>query len=247
MVLPRIIIVLLLMLGCVEALAACERTLKVAASGVWGAQREQQLTESAIDQEWLRAIADSAGFCLQAESRETLIARRLALLESGVVDVLVGASRTPDRERYAWFSRPYRDERVLLFVRAEQRKQFQHVRQFADLQQLPLPWLAVRDSWLGPGYANARQQLLKNQRVFEFDAYPQGLAMLRYGRGHLLLAPDAFAHFLKQEAVSDIVSLPTVIHREPVFFMLSKASVTTDELARFDNALLQVQKQRGLR
>ena len=245
--LARVAISLLLTLVLMQEPAACERTLKVAASGVWGAQREQQLTESAIDQEWLNAIAEVAGFCLLAEGRETLIARRLALLESGTVDVLVGASRTPDRERYAWFSRPYRDERVLLFVRAEQRQQFQHVRQFNDLQQLSKPWLAVRDSWLGPAYAAARQDLLQSQRVFEFDAYPQGLAMLRYGRGHLLLAPDAFGYFLQQEAVHDIVPLPTVIHREPVFFMLSKASVTADELARFDQALLQVQKQRGLR
>lgn len=245
--LSRYVFSLLVALAYVDSAAACERTLKVAAAGVWGAMREQQLTESDIDQEWLQAIAGSAGFCLQAESRETLVARRLALLESGAVDVLVGASRTPERERFAWFSRAYRDERVLLFVRADQQQQFRQVLQFKDLQQLGVPWLAARDSWLGPAYASARQQLLQSQRVFEFDAYPQGLAMLRYGRGQLLLAPDAFAQFLKQQQVADIVPLPTVIHREPVYFMLSKASVTAGELARFDKALLLVQKQRGVR
>ncbi|CUS48472.1 MAG: ABC-type uptake system substrate-binding component [Idiomarinaceae bacterium HL-53] len=38
-------------------------------------------------------------------------------LEIGEIDMLVGASKTPERERYAWFSTNYRDEQFVLFVR----------------------------------------------------------------------------------------------------------------------------------
>ncbi|WP_083217885.1 substrate-binding periplasmic protein [Kangiella sediminilitoris] len=42
----------------------------------------------------------------------------LTALEKGEIDVLAGATITPDRESYAHFSTPYRDESFTLFIRA---------------------------------------------------------------------------------------------------------------------------------
>lgn len=45
--------------------------------------------------------------------------RALVLLENGQLDLLYGASRSAERERYAVFSMPYRYERMELVVRGE--------------------------------------------------------------------------------------------------------------------------------
>lgn len=225
--------------------AECARTLVVAATGLWNGAGSEAAMESRVDREWLDAIARESGICMQYDARETVIARRLALIESGNVDLLVGASKTPERERYAHFTLPYREETVLLFARAERAAQYQTLRQFSDLQALSVPWLAVRDSWLGPEFAAARKALLQRRQISEFDTFGQGVAMLRYGRGELLLAPDTFAQYLAREKIRDVVRLPSVLHREPVYFMLSKVSVSEAELNQINTAIRRL-KPRGL-
>ncbi|MEN1727419.1 MAG: transporter substrate-binding domain-containing protein [Pseudomonadota bacterium] len=49
----------------------------------------------------------------------------LRLLQAGELDVLSGASITPEREAYAWFGDTYREERFTLFVRSEDTSQYQ--------------------------------------------------------------------------------------------------------------------------
>uniref|UniRef100_A0A486XVN1 Amino acid ABC transporter, periplasmic amino acid-binding protein n=1 Tax=Rheinheimera sp. BAL341 TaxID=1708203 RepID=A0A486XVN1_9GAMM len=44
----------------------------------------------------------------------------LTLLREGEVDFVLGASKTAERESFAYFSEPYRQERFQLYVRAEQ-------------------------------------------------------------------------------------------------------------------------------
>lgn len=237
-------VALLLLMVAEPSAAVCQRKLAVAATGVWGSGI-RQTEELLLDRQWLEAVASEAGFCLQQEQRETLINRRLAMLESGEIDLLVGASRTPDRERVGWFSTPYRVEQVLLFVRSDELRHYRHLQRFDQLLAMPLPWLAVRDSWLGPDYAAARAELLRTERVFEFDTFPQGLAMLRFGRGELLLAPDTFLRFLLRENVHDVAMLPTPLHSEPVHFMLSRASISQAEFDRFDAAVRQINARGG--
>lgn len=45
-------------------------------------------------------------------------------LQSGEVDFVMGASMTPEREAFAYFSQAYRDEQFVLFTRYEDQRQF---------------------------------------------------------------------------------------------------------------------------
>ena len=40
----------------------------------------------------------------------------LQQLKDGEVDLLAGATRTPDREKFAYFTEPYRDEQFSLYI-----------------------------------------------------------------------------------------------------------------------------------
>lgn len=42
----------------------------------------------------------------------------LRLIRTGDLDLLLGATRTPEREQFAWFSEPYREESFSLYVRS---------------------------------------------------------------------------------------------------------------------------------
>ncbi|MDD0841785.1 substrate-binding periplasmic protein [Pseudomonas sp. Gutcm_11s] len=77
-------------------------------------QQDEQLTGN--EYELLQQLASGAGCSL--EFVEMPWARALQLLKQGQLDMLYGASRTAEREAYAQFSQAYRQEQMVLVVRA---------------------------------------------------------------------------------------------------------------------------------
>lgn len=75
-----------------------------------------------LDIELVKAIAEGAGCSL--EFLQGNWASLLRLVQVGELDLLVGATRTPEREEFAWFSDPYREEAFMLFVRAGEKKRY---------------------------------------------------------------------------------------------------------------------------
>lgn len=75
-----------------------------------------------LDIDLVAAIAAGAGCRL--EFLQGNWASLLRLVQVGELDLLVGATRTPEREEFAWFSDPYREERFMLFVRTGEKNQF---------------------------------------------------------------------------------------------------------------------------
>ncbi|MCC5827157.1 ABC transporter substrate-binding protein [Alkalimonas sp.] len=68
-----------------------------------------------LDVEIVHAIAKSMG-CSVAMQQGTWV-ELLSALRDGEVDFVLGASMTDDRQQFAYFSDPYREERFILYVR----------------------------------------------------------------------------------------------------------------------------------
>lgn len=68
-----------------------------------------------LDIEIVHAIADTMG-CTIAMHQATWV-QLLKALNAGEVDFVLGASMTEDRQQFAYFSEPYRQERFILYVR----------------------------------------------------------------------------------------------------------------------------------
>ncbi len=71
-----------------------------------------------LDVELVQAVADTMGCQLNVVQGSWL--ELLAQLKEGEVDFVLGASKTAERESFAYFSEPYRQERFQLYVRIEQ-------------------------------------------------------------------------------------------------------------------------------
>lgn len=70
-----------------------------------------------LDVELVQLIAETAGCSVEyVEGRWVTLLRQL---QEGEVDMLTGASRTPARESFAWFTEEYRPEAFRLYVRVE--------------------------------------------------------------------------------------------------------------------------------
>lgn len=68
-----------------------------------------------LDIEVAQHVTNRLDCALHAEQASW--AELIDMLQHGEIDFLMGASRTEQREEYAWFSDPYRQEQFLLFVR----------------------------------------------------------------------------------------------------------------------------------
>lgn len=88
----------------------------------WDAWEPYQYQDGAgqmqgLDVEVAQALAAKAG-CSLSFKEDTWL-NLLKAMQDGSIQLLAGASRTPEREQFAWFSDAYRNERFALFVLAD--------------------------------------------------------------------------------------------------------------------------------
>ncbi|MFU8831511.1 MAG: substrate-binding periplasmic protein, partial [Wenzhouxiangella sp.] len=76
-----------------------------------------------LDIELVSALANHAG--CELEFVQGNWASLLSLIRVGELDLLPGATRTPEREEFSWFSAPYREERFLIYVRAAEAEEWE--------------------------------------------------------------------------------------------------------------------------
>lgn len=189
-----------------------------------------------LDVELVQLIAGTAGCDVNyVEGRWVTLLRQL---QEGDVDMLTGASRTPSRESFAWFTEPYRQETFQLFVRRE------------DIDKhsaTDLAGLLEGDFRLGIteqfSYGDAVERLQEMPR-FADKFVGATIGELNYAR-LLDLEIDGFLGdpivvtraFRLRNMGDQIVPHPIEIHRGNVDLMFSKLSVTEETVARFDEAL----------
>ncbi len=173
--------------------------------------------------------------------------QHLAALEAGTVDIAAGATYSPRRDRYAYFSVPYRHETDVLILRkgASSRYSFQTIEQMLGLfaqQRFRLGVLA------GYVYADERvnefvADLTNRDLVVKVADDHQNLQNLLDGKidgfiaDRIVAATTAWRHQKSGLIEEHPFRFSTDIH-----FMLSRASQNTATLARLNSAIDQIKR-----
>lgn len=222
---------------CLAALPACACHLRMAAetwppyiySGADGILK-------GADVELAQAIVREAGCTLEMVS-ELPSLRREMLFRQGQLDLMLAASRTEERRRYARFSAPYRQEQVSLFAATDKVRQFAKIDSFDAIVRQRIAVLVPRAGWYGADYARvAGAQDAGNWRN-TFGTFRQGVMMFRAGRAELIMGDTAaLQHEARQQGVA-LSALPYVPFHAPVHLMLNAASTTPAQLARINGAI----------
>ena len=108
-------------------------------------------------------------------------ARGLRELEAGRIDLMAGALRTPERERFARFTRPINLSPNLLFLRAEAAARYPMDR-LADLMDTSLRIGIEAGAFYGPDYDRLMAVPRFAARLHPVADRPRGWMMLRDGR-----------------------------------------------------------------
>ena len=191
-----------------------------------------------LDVELVSEMAKDAGCSLSFVQKDW--AGLISDLRAGSVSILAGASRVAEREAFALFSQPYRQETFSLYVRAGENDRWR-ADSLAELVGGEKKMrIGITDGYV---YGSELEQLLDDAALSpQFVSAPFSEAhaanMLENKIDGMLEDPFVAAAMISRKKLSDdIVRSAFQIKTGEVSLMFSKASVSPETVAAFDKAL----------
>ncbi|TMN84756.1 MULTISPECIES: transporter substrate-binding domain-containing protein [unclassified Pseudoalteromonas] len=173
----------------------------------------------------LNAIFEGSPYCLNFSVLPNSL-RAFEELKQGRVDLIFAASKTTERAEYAHFTLPYRVEKMLLYKHADS----PNVHSINQLFSQSLTVGVNRGSVFGEAFEQLRLQYA--EQVVLTSESKKRFGMLNKQRINYLLDDSLVAqHFTKQYSNIMPAALVKPINVNNVHFMLSKKTVTTDDIA----------------
>lgn len=177
-----------------------------------------------LDVDLLTAVTRNAGCIL--DFRRGTWRELLDQLKNGDIDLLGGATRTAERERFAWFTDPYRDEQFRLYVRSDQLSDL-GARPFQELITDGLRFGVIEDYLYGEPVTSFQDDP-QFQGQFEYTSMAE-INMSRLLDGVVDgIIEDQYvgASIIRHKSLGDAVSPhPLQFDSSPVSIMVSRASV----------------------
>ncbi len=196
-----------------------------------------------MDVELLQAIAAEAGCALRWDTTAKSGARILRGIEFGQIDVMVHASITPERERYALFSDSYRDEVIGLYALHST-----PLPAFAGLQgafDAGLQLIGPSSGWYGPDYEALRRRWADANRLTPYKNAVNATRLLfaTPKRGDLVLVDgDIFFTTVGRERLAEVRAFADVQYVTPTYFMFSRKTVSNADISRLNRAIRKLRQ-----
>ena len=196
-----------------------------------------------LDIEMIRAIAAQAG--CEVTFAQGSWSDLLGQLRNGQVDVMMGATRIPERETFAYFSEPYREDSFMLYIiEGEQARVDNH--SLEELMQDGFRLGVTQGYYYGEEFNELQMQPELAGQIVDASVGEMNFTHLLDGEidGFLEHSPVATAIKRRRGDTDPIIATELSIGGGPVTFMFSRESVNEEIVSRF-NAALQSIKDSG--
>lgn len=215
---------------------ACDRLLKVGVAEWPPYQYIDEANHAAgIDIDLLKKWAKENACQLHFISRPWN--RLLDEVKKGNIDILISASKTTERQKFASFSAPYRREQIKLFVLKDKAASYP-LSSLESILEFPFILGTVKGVHYGPDFnrLQQRQDFKKKLRPSQEIHLP----LLLNGRfdGYLIEKNIGENLIIRLQEQDTIIAHPNVnIDNGPVHLMFSKKSISSDTIALFNQAI----------
>lgn len=204
--------------------------------------RNEQQQISGLDVELLNAIFQRANY--QAKFSEMPWARVLHELKFGTVQLAMSANITTERQQYARFSHPYREEETAIVIHRQDAERWRGITTLEQLINTPDFHIGVLK---GFDYGNTFRQLMARpelqSRLQMRLRLEQLLKMLQGGRIQgFILDPHGLQEWRHKDELQDGLHILLRIELTPVHLMLSKKSTTETQLQQINLAIEQLKQ-----
>lgn len=189
-----------------------------------------------IDLDIAKAVLADMG--CQVEFVQRPWKRLLLEIEQGKVDMTASASRTDEREKFGYFSLPYRTESVVMFVAAGQSSNYSNISSLKDIAATEFKLGVARGYYYGEEYA-----ALENTAEFADNLQSAGDDATNYKKlaanrlDGILADPFSAAAGLKELGLSDKVEKHSTIYSDNIYFLMSRQSISQAFVESFNQSL----------
>ncbi len=183
----------------------------------------------------LETVLKHMGCRIEKHYLEATIARHHRALAEGKIDILAEGSYLPEREHYAWFSQPYREEEVLLIGR-RQDPRTANIQDLNAILDRRLRLFIDEHAWWGPDVRRLLPTWKSQQLTLPVSEVGAGYAELNNARGDVLITTDASFKVIAPQ-FPQLHVVKSNVYREPVHFMFSKKTVSRAQVDAFNEAL----------
>jgi polar amino acid transport system substrate-binding protein len=222
----------LLLIVPLGAAAACARPLRVPFEDWRPYSFMADGHHTGLETELLATVAREAG-CRVTYVRDVPRDRRLPMLQAGQLDLLVAATPRPGHD--AWYTRPYRDEELGVFMRADEARM--DTRSLDELLRARLRLVTHR----GPASVPIIHDFAAQGLLTWFEAYAMGVKLMQRGQGDVLLGDSVAIAYAARAADIPLLELPIHLMRDPVTYKLSRKSLTEAHLEAFNQAIQRLE------
>lgn len=205
--------------------------------------RDESGEISGIDIEVIKAVAEGIG--CELTYRELPWARILLEVENGAVDISSSTSLTPERARWAYFSRPYRRTEMALFVRRGESSSHR-LDSLTDIMDSDFRLGVIDGYFLGEDFARLKEDPAFAAHVDPAADYATNLHKLAHGRIDGFLVDDVAVLMNEARALDMLDTIerhPLSIPGDELHFMFSKRSVAPEVFTAFDRELARLQAE----
>ena len=192
------------------------------------------------DIDLITAVADAIGCAIVPV--ELPWARILKEVEQGTLDLSTSTSRTPEREQWALFSRPYRETEIAIYVRRGETQRFA-LQELADIPEQQLRLGVIVDYYYGEALAEAASDPDFAAWIDGAPDYPTNIRKLVSGRIDGFLVEDVAvveAELARMGMSEAVERYPLRIPGQKLHFMFSRETVEPDLVAQVDAAIAQM-------
>ncbi|CAJ1885756.1 hypothetical protein CKOHBEJN_02237 [Aeromonas hydrophila] len=199
--------------------------------------RDEQQQLQGLDIDLLEAIFNRAGF--HANYSEMPWARVLRELEFGTIQLTMSANQTAERDLYARFTLPYRNEETVLLIRRQDKGRWQEITQLSDLLSRPGFTIGLlRDFDYGTDFRTFMQSPQMQQRLLVRLKMEPLIKLLLAGRIQgVVMDPMGLQQLNLAGIPLDQLTTLLDIQQTPVHLMLSRRTTTPQQLQRLDEAI----------
>ncbi|WOX50474.1 transporter substrate-binding domain-containing protein [Aeromonas sp. CD] len=199
--------------------------------------RDEQQQLQGLDIDLLEAIFNRAGF--NANYSEMPWARVLRELEFGTIQLTMSANQTAERDLYARFTLPYRNEETVLLIRRQDKGRWQEITQLSDLLSRPDFTIGLlRDFDYGTDFRTFMQLPQMQQRLLVRLKMEPLIKLLLAGRIQgVVMDPMGLQEMNLAGIPLDQLTTLLDIQQTPVHLMLSRRTTTPQQLQRLDEAI----------
>ncbi|MBF0103669.1 MAG: amino acid ABC transporter substrate-binding protein [Desulfobacterales bacterium] len=200
-------------------------------------EKDQKVT--GLDIDLVTAILDS--FQCKLNLKKLVWKRHLEFLEMGEIDLAAGASITPDREKFAYFSNAYRTESAVLYVRKGESSKYSFSK-LEDIVGTPFKLGITRDYYYGEDVKKLMENPKAKHQIEEVHQNDLNFKKLLTKRIDGFLSDPIAATFgLRNEGVLDQVEVhPLFIFSNDIYIMFSKKSTTPEIVKVFNDNLAKL-------